>query len=175
VFLSRQVQCHNILQIDNRHDRWSMQLELTGLSQQNTFRTRHSRSILCGDVQRQRGWRSLAAPLSVETPWMWAQYHCDLQRSKGVKLIINDDYTHKYIIHVLNQFDQDIHSRQRQTDELSDRSNHWAYMHIHIHMDIYHLLLAQPTDVTGIWPCSNPIIDVSSFPWRFERYIWYRL
>jgi hypothetical protein len=45
-----------------------------------------------------------------------------------------------------------------------------AYMHIHIHMNIYHLLLAQPTDVTGIWPCFNPIIDVSSFPWRFERY-----
>jgi hypothetical protein len=37
-------------------------------------------------------------------------------------------------------------------------------------MNIYHLLLAQPTDVTGIWPSSNPIIDVSSFPWRFERY-----
>ena len=89
-----------------------------GTFQRNTFRTRHSRSILCGDVQRQRGWRWLAAPLSVETPWMWAQYHCDLQRSKGVRLIINDDYTHKYIIHVLNQFDQDIHSRQRQTDEL---------------------------------------------------------
>jgi hypothetical protein len=41
---------------------------------------------------------------------------CDLQRSKGVRLIINDDDTHKYVIHVLNQFDQDIHSRQRQTD-----------------------------------------------------------
>jgi hypothetical protein len=123
VFLSRQVQCRNIVQIDNRHDRWPMQLALTGLSQQNTFRTRHSRSILCGDVQRQRGWRSLAAPLSVETPWMWAQYHCDLQRSKGVRLIINDDYTHKYIIHVLNQFDQDIHSRQRQTDEQFTYSN----------------------------------------------------
>jgi hypothetical protein len=48
---------------------------------------------------------------------------CDLQRSKGVKLIINDDYTHKYIIHVLNQFDQDIHSRQRQTDEQFTYSN----------------------------------------------------
>jgi hypothetical protein len=51
------------------------------------------------------------------------QYVCDLQRSKGVKLIINDDYTHKYIIHVLNQFDQDIHSRQRQTDEQFTYSN----------------------------------------------------
>jgi hypothetical protein len=52
-----------------------------------------------------------------------AMAFCDMQRSKGVRLIVNDDYTDKYIIQILNQFDQDIPSRQRQTDEQFKLSN----------------------------------------------------
>jgi hypothetical protein len=112
VFLSSQVQCHKIVRIDNRLGQWPMQLAPMELFQQKTFCTRRSRSIPCGGVQRRRGWRSLAAPLSIGAPWMWAHNHCDLRRSKSVRLFIDDDYTNMHIIQILHQFNDHYHSRR---------------------------------------------------------------
>jgi hypothetical protein len=88
-----------------------------GLFPENTCRTRHNGSILRRETQRRRTVRSLAALLDVETPWMWAHNHYELQRPKDIKLFIDDKYTYIYIVQICHHFTHHSHVQLCYTDD----------------------------------------------------------